>query len=102
MSITNSTLTTVATAIYTSTGSTATTVMYFHNLNGSAQTFNLYVVPSGQTLSNVHKIYGAKSIASGDTYIIDLEKILMDNGDQLFANASANTAIVTTLSYVSV
>jgi hypothetical protein len=102
MSITNNALTTEATAIYTSTGSTATTVMYFHNADASARTFNLYVVPSGETLGTVHRIYGAKSVAAGDTYIIDLEKILMDDGDRLVANASANSAIVTTLSYVSV
>ena len=102
MSITNSTLTTVASPIYTSSGSTATTVIYFHNLNGSAQTFNLYVVPNGQTLANVNRIYGNKSVASNDTYIIDLEKLLLDNGDRLYANASANTSIVTTISYVGV
>lgn len=102
MAITNSTLTTTATAIYTSSGTTATTVMYFHNLNGSAQTFNLYIVPSGQTLGNVHKVYGSHSVNSNDTYILDMEKIILSNGDAIYANASVNSAIVTTLSYVGV
>lgn len=102
MAITNSTLTTTATAIYTSSGTTATTVMYFHNIDGSAQTFNLYVVPSGETLANVHKIYGSHSVNSGDTYVLDMEKIILSNGDALYANASVNSTIVTTLSYVSV
>jgi hypothetical protein len=102
MSIINANLTTVATPVYTSSGSSATTALYFHNLNGSTQTFNLYVVPNGQSLNNVHKIYGTKSVSSQDTYIIDMEKLLLDNGDRLFANASANSAIVTTISYTSI
>lgn len=102
MSIANTTLTTEATPVYTSTGSSATTAIYFHNINGSAQTFNLYVVPNGQTVGNVHQIYGDKSVASKDTYIIDMEKLLLDNGDSLYANASANSAIVTTISYTSI
>lgn len=102
MSIANTTLTTEATPVYTSTGSSATTAIYFHNINGSAQTFNLYVVPNGQTVGNVHKIYGTKSVSSNDTYIIDMEKLLLDNGDSLYANASANSAIVTTISYTSI
>lgn len=102
MSIINANLTTEATPVYTSTGSSATTALYFHNTDGTARTFNLYVVPNGQTIGNVHRIYGAKSVSSQDTYIIDMEKLLLDNGDQLYANASANSAIVTTISYTSI
>ena len=74
MSIANSTLTTEATPVYTSSGSSATTAIYFHNTDGSAQTFNLYVVPNGETVANVHRIYGEKTVSSKDTYIIDMEK----------------------------
>jgi hypothetical protein len=102
MSIANTTLTTVATPIYTSSGSSATTVLYFHNTDGSSQSFNLYVVPNGQSVDTVHRVYGTKPVASQDTYIIDMEKLLLDNGDQLYANASANSAIVTTISYTSI
>jgi hypothetical protein len=58
-------------------------------------------VPSGTTTidSNV-QIYKSVQIQSNDTFVVDMEKIVLANGDTLRAAASANSAITATVSYV--
>lgn len=102
MSIANTSLSTVASEISTGSGSRAVTVIYFHNISGASVTYNLYAVPSGGTAGDSNRIYGSKTLAVGDTYIIDTEKMILDSGDKLFANASANSAVVVTTSYTSI
>lgn len=100
MAITNVVLTTTGNTIVTSSGTNVVSVMYFCNNNGSAQTFNLYAVPSGGIPAANTLIYKSVTIAAGDTFVVDLEKIVLGNGDALVANASANSAITATASYV--
>jgi hypothetical protein len=75
--------------------------MYFCNTDATAKTFDLYAVPSGTTTidSNV-QIYKSVQIQSNDTFVVDMEKIVLANGDTLRAAASANSAITATVSYV--
>ena len=47
MAISQATLGTGATTIFTSSGNNATTAMFFMNDNGTARTLNVHVVPSG-------------------------------------------------------
>ena len=100
MAITNVVLTTTGNAVVTSSGTSVVSVMYFCNNNGSAQTINVYAVPSGGSAAANTLIYKTVTIAAGDTFVVDMEKIVLGNGDAIVATASANSAITATASYV--
>jgi hypothetical protein len=89
MAITHQTLGTGATTVYTSSGNTAVTAMFFMNNNASARTTN--------------QIVKSLTIDPADTYVINIEKIILSNGDFIAATSSADaTSIFATISYVSI
>lgn len=102
MSIINTSLTTSPSNIFVSSGNTVISAMYFCNYSASTITFNLYAIPTGSTFSTTNIIYQAVQIAAGDTYVIDWEKLALGNGDMLQANASSNTSISSTISYLGI
>lgn len=78
----------------------AVTTMYFCNRNGSTTTFNLYLVPAGYNANTNNIVYSNKTVTSGDTYIIDWEKLVLSTGDTIRANANVGNAIVATVSII--
>lgn len=104
MSIQNTVLTTSPGNILVGSGTlgTATSTIYFCNRNGTATTFNLYVVPAGFTANANNIVYSNKVVASNDTYIADIEKIYLGNGDTLQASANTGNAIVATVSSIGI
>jgi hypothetical protein len=104
MSIQNKTLDTVAANILVGSGTigTATTTLYFCNRTGTSTTFNLYVVPAGFTANANNIVYSNKVVASNDTYIADIEKIYLGNGDMIVANANVANSIVATVSSIGI
>ena len=103
MAIANTLLTTLDGNIYVSSGASAITAVYICNAGTTgAQTVNIYAVPSGGTVDATTQIYQNLSITQGDTYVIDTEKLILDNGDYLSANCSANLACVITVSSIGI
>lgn len=80
----------------------AVTTMYFCNRNGATTSFNLYVVPTGFVANANNIVYSNKLITSGDTYVVDWEKLILDPGDTIRANANVGNAIVATVSTIGV
>jgi len=103
MAITNVELITVASNIYVSSGNTVVSVMYFCNTSTTAKNLNLYLLPSGNDTANVaHQIYKDVQIAANDTFVVDMEKLVLANGDQIRANVSANSAVTSTVSFIGI
>ena len=104
MAITNFLLTTGAAAnIYVSTGNSAITAMYLCNTDSTARTFDVYVCPSGNTITPLNtRIYSGIQLQAGDTYVIDSEKLILGNGDMLKANASGANSISMTVSFIGI
>ena len=102
MTIKNTTLGTAATTIYTSSGETALTTMYFCNTSPGELTFNIYAVPAGDTAGPSNIIYYALQIAPTDTFVLDAERLILEDGDSIVANATISGSIVSTVSSVSV
>jgi hypothetical protein len=102
MAIQNANLTTVATSIYTSTGNSATTVMHFCNYANNGATANVWVVPSGFTANSLTIIYSNVTLTSGQTLVVDTEKLILGNGDSIYANVSANLSVSSTISYIGI
>jgi hypothetical protein len=99
MSITTSYITSTGNTIYTSSGNTAITWLTVTNYGNSDVSANVWVVPNGSSPSNINRIIASLAILSaanttgGDTYQIYVggEKLLLGNGDSIYATASANT-----------
>lgn len=104
MSIQSTALGTTAGNIYVADGAqgNVVSVAYFCNRNGTTTTFSLYLVPAGQTASANNIVYSNKAVTSGDTYILELEKIILSNGDMLQASANTANAIVATVSTLGI
>jgi hypothetical protein len=86
----------------TSVGGQAVTTMYFCNTNTAATAFTLHVVPAGFTANANNIVYKNKLITSGDTYIVDWEKLILAQGDTIRANANVGNSIVATVSTIGV
>lgn len=86
----------------TSVGGQAVTTMYFCNTNTNPTTFTMHVVPAGFVANANNIVYKNKLITSGDTYIIDWEKLVLAQGDTIRANANVGNSIVATVSTIGV
>lgn len=102
MALNQTTLTTSASAVFTSSGQNAITTVYLCNYSGSDVTVTLYAIPSGDSVGNGTMIYKSLPIAAGDTYIIDTERLILNNGDTIQAVCSANTSVTATVVYLGV
>jgi hypothetical protein len=72
--------------IYVSSSSNAITTMYFCNTSDTTAQFNVYAVPAGAAPDSTKIIYYRVSLAAYDTYVIDTEKLILEDGDRLCAN----------------
>lgn len=80
------------TEAFEATADTAVTVIYITNKTSSQGTVNIYVVPSGQSVSENYKLYNNLTIHAEDTYIIDTEKLILENGDKIYIEAPDSAA----------
>tara|TARA_S200002703_G_scaffold147196_1_gene142828 strand:+ start:1093 stop:1407 length:315 start_codon:yes stop_codon:yes gene_type:complete len=78
----------------------AVTTMYFANTDTNPITFNLHAVPVGFTANGNNIVYSNKLLSASDTYVIDWEKLVLDPGETLQANANVANKIVATVSTV--
>lgn len=102
MSLQSSYVTTTTSALYTSSGNTAAMTFYVSNYSANATTFSLWAVQSGQTPSNLNVLYSNVTVQGGDTYVIDTERLFLDNGDELYIYANANSRVSCTLTYTTI
>tara|TARA_R110000868_G_scaffold356297_3_gene617834 strand:+ start:266 stop:580 length:315 start_codon:yes stop_codon:yes gene_type:complete len=104
MAITNSLVTNGDAAnVYISVGASAITAMYLCNTDSSARTFDIYVCPAGNSLTTLsQRVYSGIQVQTGDTYVVDSEKLILSAGDMIKANTDATNAISMTISYIGI
>ena len=102
MAITQATVGTSATTVYTSTNTTAITCMFFMNDNAAARTLDVHVVKNSASAAATNKIVKTITIDPADTYVINLEKLVLDNGDTIQCVASGASSIHATVSSVAI
>lgn len=102
MAITNTALTTTASAVYTSSGSSATTVVHLCNYTGTTVTANVWLVPNGSSANSNTIIYSNVSLTGQNTLVIDTEKFIFGNGDAIYANVNTNNSVTVTVSYIGI
>lgn len=102
MAIQTTVLSTATSTIYLSAGNSAITTAYICNKTASTVTVNVYIVPQSISTSSNNLIYSQLSIAGNDTYVMELERILLSNGDSIVADSTANNAVISTISYTGI
>lgn len=105
MTISSTQLTTASTptTVYTSSGSTCCTVIYLCNTTNSPVTVDIYVAASAVSPpTDANIIYKTYAIAATDTYIINSERLMFENGDKLWVTTSAANSVTVTISYLEV
>jgi hypothetical protein len=93
MALTTVFVTTTGNTVYTSSGNTAVTWLSLNNWGPANVTANIFTVPNGEVVGNINQIAYSLLLQSGDTYQIYSggEKLLLGNGDFIYASSSANT-----------
>jgi hypothetical protein len=104
MTIAVNTLSTTASAIYTSAGNTAITSLTLCNYSTSNVTANLFVVPNSSAPTTNNIMLANLLIQSSDTYQIysAAEKLVLGPGDAIYADAQIANTISTITSYTSI
>lgn len=107
MAITSTSLSNVNTSIFTSDGSNAVTAMYFCNTGQRPAHLTVHIVPKNLVPGPTNIVYYQIPIATHDTYVCDTEKLILEDGDRIFANLevdyySSNTAIIATVSTIGI
>jgi len=90
------------TIIYTSSGDSAVTSMFFCNTDSNDIDVTVFIVPSGQTLGDEHTIMKTLSISTTDTFAFGSERILLGNGDTIQAFASTTNKVSAVISYTGI
>lgn len=114
MAISNTAIGSSNTAIYTSAGNNAITTIIVCNtatfdsnnpLTGQTNLY-LYAVPSadvsGTTTAAKHTIVNGLPIPAGETVSFDQEKMVLADGDKLFAKSDSPANLVVTVSTLAV
>lgn len=106
MALLSTQLTNTTTSIFTSSGTNAITAIYVCNSGSQAVHVTIYAVANGDTPSALNAIYYGIPLTINDTYVIDTEKIILENGDSLHANldvaSSGSVRVVATVSSIEV
>jgi hypothetical protein len=104
MAIQQTAVTTSGATILTSpsSGSYANVGLIFCNYSTSAVTLDVYVVTDGGSHADEHSIFRDISIPAKDSFVLNVEKLLIGTTDKVVAVASANSAVVATATYMPI
>ena len=90
------------TTVYTSSGDSAITSMFFCNIDSTDIDITVFIVPSGDTLGDEHTIMKELTINATDTFAFGSERILLGTGDTVQAFASTTNKISVVISYTGI
>lgn len=65
----------------------------FTNTGSTDVTINVYLVKNGETPSDQNRIFADIIIPTKDTFILDEDRILMEAGDSIYAQASEDSVV---------
>jgi hypothetical protein len=95
MAITNNILiATAPTVVFTATGEQAITTMIFCNTDlTTPDIVTVWIVPAGQPLDTSRMVINQVSIPAGETFALDSERFVLENGDTIQAQSGQNSLI---------
>jgi len=85
--------------IFVAAAMSAITLIYLCNTSGSAVTVTLHVKDAtGTATADGNMIYDAIDIPANDTFVIDMERLILDTDNVIVAFASSAAAVTATIS----
>ena len=111
MAILSTSLTNTATPISPpETSDVALTVMLFCNLNprdpanpsAGTQNLDIFVVPNGGNPTPTNKIGNQIPVEAADTFVFSTERIVLSQGDRIYASTTNSGQVSATVSYVKI
>lgn len=91
------------TPLFVATGDQAITTIIFCNTDeGSEATIDVYAVADGDVVGASTTILRKLLLPPTETFVMDAEKLILANGDAIWAQASVNLIVTATVSSVSI
>lgn len=101
--ITNTQLATTTTNIFSSLGENAVTTIFFCNTSDTVDTeIDVYVVPAAGAFGVATQVMSNLSLPASETFVFDVEKLILENGAAIWAKASVAGTVTATVSSVRI
>ena len=101
MAIQNTQVNSIATQIFLANGQQAVTTMLFCNVSTSTTELNVFAVPYGSNAGQSTQIINAVLIPPTETFVMDTERLVLENLDAIYAQTSIPLSITATISSVA-
>jgi len=87
------------TEIFSATGQQAITTMIFCNTDPSTDaTVDVFVVPDGSNPGQATQTMKALSLPATETFVLDTERLILEDGDTIHAQSSVDAIVTVTVS----
>jgi hypothetical protein len=102
--ITTTNLTTTNnTTVYTSSGESGITTLILCNHHATTDAIvDVFVVPSGNSTGDANQILKNLTIVASDTFVMDMEKLILANGDFIVVKSNAANVVNSVISSMAV
>jgi hypothetical protein len=101
MTIRNTQVATIPTQVFLADGQQAITTMIFCNVTTQTNTVRVYAVPFGSNASVLTQILYDVEIPPTETFVMDTERLVLEDNDSIFALSAINNGITATISSVA-
>jgi hypothetical protein len=78
----------------------AVTTMMFCNVGALNTNISVWMVPAGQALSNSMQILNAINMPAAETFSVDTERFILEQGDSVWVQAQDSNVVAATVSYI--
>jgi hypothetical protein len=91
------------TVIYESVGESGiTTLMICNHTTNADAIVNVWVVPNGDTKGNAHQILRNLTIVASDTFVMDMEKLVLSDGDVVVLQSNIGDTVNSVISSMAI
>lgn len=92
-----------STTIYQSDGESGVTTLIICNHHATTNAVvNVWVVPDGAVAGNANQILKNLTIVASDTFVMDMEKLVLDDGDTIVAQSDTSDVVNAVISSMAV
>lgn len=101
--ITNTQIATTTTNIFSSSGENAVTTIFFCNTSDAVDAeLDVYVVAAAGSYGAATQVMSNLSLPHSETFVFDVEKLILENGAAIWAKSTVNGIITSTVSSVRI
>lgn len=91
------------TDVFVSSGENGiTTLMICNHTTSTDAVVDAWVIPNGSVIGNANQILKSLTIVASDTFVMDMEKLVLSNGDKIVVKSSIADTVNTVISSMAV